>query len=92
MPTNDDIVEVFNGVAEQLEAAMQNRQPIQSAHEGYAVIKEELDELWDAVKKDDLESAELEARHVAAMAIRFLLDLYVRPSKGQGCPKQTSQP
>ncbi len=46
-----------------------------SAHEGYAVLLEEVDELWDAIKADDLPHALEEAVQVAAMAIRFIVDL-----------------
>ena len=45
-----------------------------STHEGYAIIQEELDELWDAVKKNDIEDSRKEAIQVAAMAIRYLID------------------
>jgi len=47
-----------------------------STHEGYAVIKEELDELWDEVKKNgSRKDLRAEAIQVAAMAIRFCTDL-----------------
>jgi hypothetical protein len=46
-----------------------------SGHEGYAVILEELDELWDAVRLDATDAAGMEAVQVAAMALRFLLEL-----------------
>lgn len=45
-----------------------------STHEGYAVIKEEVDELWDAIKANNLEEARTEAMQVGAMALRFLID------------------
>ena len=34
-----------------MERARTKHKPINSAHEGYAVILEELDEFWDEVKK-----------------------------------------
>ena len=47
-----------------------------SAHEGYAVILEELDELWDHVKTNqkvrDLSAMRREAAQIAACAIRFM--------------------
>jgi hypothetical protein len=52
-----------------------------SAHEGYAVIKEELDELWELVKKskqsgpNQFQEQQNEAIQVAAMSLRFLVDL-----------------
>lgn len=51
-----------------------------NAHEGYAVILEELDELWDAVKMQygAERNGEMykEAIQVAAMAMRFAIDFY----------------
>jgi hypothetical protein len=48
-------------------------------HEGYAVILEELDELWDEVKKNqknyDLAAQRKEAIQCAAMCIRFIAEL-----------------
>ncbi len=53
--------------------------PFNSAHEGYAVILEELDELWDEVKKKQAERSsetlKKEAVQVGAMAMRFLVDI-----------------
>lgn len=52
--------------------------PFNSAHEGYAVILEEVDELWDTIKNNKnsapLDRAE-EALQIAAMAMRFIHDL-----------------
>lgn len=55
-----------------------------SPHEGYAVILEELDQLWGEIKKSDRWMSRLDdvskirmragATHVAAMALRFLTD------------------
>lgn len=51
--------------------------PFHSPHEGYAVILEELDELWQHVKANTGRSSEArtEALQVAAMACRFIRDL-----------------
>lgn len=50
-----------------------------SAHEGFAVLKEEVDELWEYVKtnqkKRDLISMQEEAIQVAAMAMRFAMEV-----------------
>lgn len=50
-----------------------------SAHEGYAILLEEVDELWAEVKRKpsvrDLEVMRAEAVQVAAMALRFLVDV-----------------
>jgi hypothetical protein len=48
-----------------------------SAHEGYAVLLEEVDELWDEVKNRDLsiEKVRKEAIQVAAMAMRLVHDV-----------------
>ena len=54
-----------------------------SGHEGYAVIREELDEPWGEVKtKDGLGRACEEAVQVAAMALRFLVDLPRETKRG----------
>ena len=47
-----------------------------SPHEGFAILKEEVDELWDAVKANDKRNAKEEAIQVGAMALRFLEDCY----------------
>ena len=51
--------------------------PLRSAHEGWAVLREEVDELWDEVKnrRQVTERMREEAVQVAAVAIRFLADI-----------------
>jgi hypothetical protein len=50
-----------------------------SVHEGYAVILEELDELWSEAKAKEVDPVKLrtEAIHVAAMALRFVAELTI---------------
>lgn len=63
----------------ELETAMERYPAMASAHEGWAVILEEMDELWDEVKKSpknrDPEAMKAEAIQLAAMAMRFLIDV-----------------
>jgi hypothetical protein len=46
-----------------------------SPHEGYAVILDRLDELWMQVRGDDRIRARELAIQVAAMAVRFMIDI-----------------
>lgn len=59
--------------------ALANYPAFNSAHEGYAVLLEEVDELWEHVKvkqgKRDVVGMRKEAIQVAAMAIRFAAEL-----------------
>ena len=67
--------------AEELAHARTKFKPFNSAHEGYAVILEELDKLWREVqsKGRTKESMRAEAVQVAAMAIRFIEDVCDKP-------------
>jgi len=66
-------------VQEEVETATAMWPVFNSAHEGYGVLKEEVDELWDCVKikqrNRDLVKMQREAIQVAAMAIRFANEL-----------------
>lgn len=50
-----------------------------SAHEGYGVLLEEVDELWEHVKTNqkrrDLRAMRKEAIQIAAMALRFAVEV-----------------
>lgn len=74
-------------VNEELARAREHHAPMNSAHEGYAVILEELDELWDEVKrrsnKRDPLKMRQEAIQVAAMAMRFVYDVIDTPLKAK---------
>jgi NTP pyrophosphatase (non-canonical NTP hydrolase) len=66
-------------VAGELDSAMSSWPPFNSAHEGYAVLLEECTELWEHVrtnqKRRDLTAMRTEALQVAAMAIRFVVEV-----------------
>jgi glycyl-tRNA synthetase beta subunit len=53
--------------------------PMNSAHEAFAVLHEEFDELWEHVKvnqkRRDYAAMRQEAIQVAAMALRFVADI-----------------
>lgn len=53
-------------------AAKHGSEPFNSTHEGYGVLLEEVDELWDEVKVNETLKACGEATQVAAMAVRFM--------------------
>ena len=69
----------LNEVFEELTMAQKIEDPFNSPHEGYAVILEELEELWEEVRKRRSKRSKrrmrIEAKQVAAMAIRFMTDL-----------------
>ena len=49
-----------------------------SAHEGFAILKEEVDELWDEIKRKENDperkrNMKQEAIQVGAMAVKFLI-------------------
>jgi hypothetical protein len=70
---------VIHDVAEELHSATDRYPPMHSAHEGYAILLEEVDELWEEVRAKqgsrDPERLYKEAIQVAAMAIRFAHDI-----------------
>jgi hypothetical protein len=77
--TGMKIAEVMNCVENEIRRAVSLHGPMKSLHEGYAVILEEMDELWDEVKLKaklrDPENIREEAIQIAAMAARLVVDL-----------------
>ena len=78
----DDITEgQIALVRAELHKAQGKFPPMQSAHEGYAIILEELEELWAEIKNDKrpeqerLDAMREEALHCCAMSLRFLCDI-----------------
>ena len=69
-------LEIAGEMAIEVKRARDMYPKFNSAHEGYAVLKEEVDELWDEIKQKHASQAKLkeEAIQVGAMAIRFIQD------------------
>lgn len=69
----------LSDMVEEIEKATSTYPAFNSAHEGYAILKEEVDELWAEVMvkqgSRDIEKMRREAIQVAAMAIRFIADV-----------------
>ena len=75
----DGLFVVLEQVRNEDERAYNKHANLASLHEGYAVILEELDEVWAEVKKKsserDLMAIRSELIQVAAMAVRTILDV-----------------
>jgi hypothetical protein len=71
-----ELDEAVRLATKELERATDLYGPFASPHEGYAVIKEELEELWEEVKNKHATEDELieEAVQLAAMSLRFIMD------------------
>jgi NTP pyrophosphatase (non-canonical NTP hydrolase) len=67
--------ECLASIGAEYRRARQKFAPMRGPHEGYAVILEELDEAWDAIKANDIAHARKEILQVAAMALAFLLEV-----------------
>ncbi len=78
--TGMDVDTAISLVRAELDRAQAKFAAFHSGHEGYAVMREELEELWDEIKRNDPHRATVEAVQVAAMALRYLVDLGVFPN------------
>lgn len=70
---------ISNEVLSELRTATKKYGSFKNAHEGYAILLEEKDELWTAIKLNPKKPERLtrirkEAIQVSAMAIRIILD------------------
>lgn len=74
-PTNQTLSEVYREIA----SARENWPSLYNAHEGFAVLLEEVDELkghvWTKQKNRDLAAMRKEAIQVAATAVRFAMEV-----------------
>jgi len=72
---NMDLDFVLEIVKHEVVKAQKKFPTFHSAHEGYAILKEEVDEMWTEVKKNNRFQTLNECIQVAAMAVRFLVDI-----------------
>ena len=64
---------IFNRVLQEYNFSNAKHGGFHSTHEGYAVLLEEVDELWADIKGNDTPHSCEEAYQVAAMAIKYLM-------------------
>lgn len=69
-------IDAHTMVEEERQRAVGSFPPHRSRHESWAILKEEMDELWDEIKADASDERVLaEAVQVAAMALRFITEV-----------------
>ena len=71
---SDLVAEATMAILTELATSTTRYGTFKSTHEGAGVLMEEVDEMWDAIKANDIASARKEAIQVAAMAMRFVID------------------
>lgn len=62
-------------VAEYMRAKRKFPADLNSTHEGFGVLYEEFDELWDDIKANRHAESFTEAIQVGAMALRYVLEM-----------------
>lgn len=90
-----NLQEALQAAAHEVDRAMQkHKKGFNSPHEGFAILNEEVDELWDEVKAQKHSAAAMreEAVQVAAMALRFLMDCCDDPVDPQVTNKKRKLP
>lgn len=69
------LIKIHDLIHDEFRRATEKFGSFHNSHEGYAVLLEEVDGLWDDIKANDLYASCDEAIQVAAMAMRYLFDL-----------------
>ena len=78
-----DVAKIYHreirDLCEELDRAIRKYKRFNSAHEGWSVLLEEVEELWDEVKlkksKRRVRKMRKEAIQAAAMAVRFAMEI-----------------
>lgn len=73
--TVDKIDSALSAVRKEMIRATQLHGDFRNGHEGYGILQEEVDELFDEIKGNRKKRAKVEAVQVASTAARFLVCL-----------------
>lgn len=68
---------IFAQIQQEIDNSRSRHGEFTGSHEGYAVLLEEVDELWSEIKKRErnFNTMEKECIQIAAMAIKFIEDV-----------------
>lgn len=69
------VEEILEWVLDEVTSAQEKFPVMASPHEGFSILHGEFDEMWDEIKRNDFDGGLEEALQVAAMAVRYILDL-----------------
>lgn len=73
--TNDELAnDALRSLRAQLLCDFRDHAPITSQHEGYALLLERMEVLWEAIKRRERAEAMAEAFAVASLAMRFVIE------------------
>lgn len=75
--TGDIVAEILTELGR---ARKKHPERFHSPHEAYAILLEEVDEVWAEIKRDDPENARKELIQVGAVLLRFLCEIDFRPA------------
>jgi hypothetical protein len=91
MTTAGKVEAITAMIAQEVTRAMTKWPPnTDSPHHHMGVLREEVDEMWDEVKADNIRLAREECLQAAAMCIRFILEADLAPSRRR--PRETPKP
>lgn len=72
---------VLDAVKQELLKSNKKFPPFNSTHEGYAVILEEFEEMWDDIKQNLTAHSVIECVQVAAMAVKYIVSVEILNAK-----------
>lgn len=81
-----NLPDIIEDICKELARSRELHGDMKNGHEGYAILKEEIDELWSEVKCKDADPDVMvpECIQIAAMAIKFIQDVCMMPGDRYG--------